>query len=217
MTFMTNFRVGWIGHLFTSNTVEGTCTYLFDFIFNFLFFFVFSFFFEKALIINCFLFPLIISWDPLSAWNLSVASSTQDSQVATAALKRYTQLWIFGSSEITIYIWSTATVTQIFLIGPALYKYCSKSKQEQQPTNNSDEKIVLFAVPATFYGIFLASFVALVSSNPFVFIIAAIVLLVNKLMFYVRCKLSATRSKYVSRLTSVYLLSLSNLFHWSLF
>ena len=128
-----------------------------------------------------------------------MASSTQDSQVATAALKRYTQLWIFGSSEITIYIWSTATVTQIFLIGPALYKYCSKSKQEQQPTNNSDEKIVLFAVPATFYGIFLASFVALVSSNPFVFVIAAIVLLVNKLMFFIRCKLSATRSKYVSK------------------
>ena len=143
-----------------------------------------------------------------------MASSTQDSQVATAALKRYSQLWIFGSSEITIYIWSTATITQIFLIGPALYKYCSKSKQEQQPTTNtSDQKIVLFAVPATFYGIFLASFVALVSSNPFVFVIAAIVLFVNKLMFFIRCKLSATRSKYVSRLTSVYLLSLSNLFH----
>lgn len=131
----------------------------------------------RMLIINCLLFPYIIVIDSASAWP-GFNPLAYDASVLHSQYQRH---WINISSEILAYLWAPVLATNaleicIDLMRMAYYSY--KAKQNKNWSN-----VMHYPVVATYYSIFITCYIALVTSNPFVFLLEIFMLFINM----VRC------------------------------
>lgn len=134
----------------------------------------------RMLIINCLLFPYIIVIDSSSAWP-GFNPLAYDASVLHSQYQRH---WINISSEILAYLWAPVLATNalemsVDVIRMTYHSYKAKQNNNGAQPNQSHSNVMHYPVVATYYSIFITCYIALVTSNPFVFLLEIFMLLIN--------------------------------------
>lgn len=103
---------------------------------------------------------------------------------ASVLHSQYQRHWINISSEILAYLWAPVLATNalemsVDVIRMTYHSYKAKQNNNGAQPNQSHSNVMHYPVVATYYSIFITCYIALVTSNPFVFLLEIFMLLIN--------------------------------------
>ena len=130
---------------------------------------------NRLLIAKCFIFPLVMSWYAVAAW------PGVNSEDAVGTLE-YQIRWVNVSSEIFTYYWVTMFSKQAMMV----LGDCMRLHKRKGRIVPAEENYIEYPIMEQYYSCFFASFIALLTCNPFVFLFEAVMILINMCIF--RCR-----------------------------